>query len=1094
MKVERNALQKKVFPKLKELCMKHGCRFQPIDLRWGVREEAALNQQTMEICLEEIDRCLETTPRPNFIVLLGDRYGWRPLPYEIPVEEFEAILLNLPQDQEENQHQKALLENWYHRDDNADPPIYCLQPRRKKFKNEKKWTQVERNLRSIFLDAIKKMNLDDEAKVKYLASATEQEILHGALSVKENSKKVFCFFRRIKTPLNSSMNDYVDLDVNNNLDQDAREHSINLKNRLKRKFPEGIYNYEVEWSEKGITATHIDDLCNDVFNSLSEIISEEITQLEEKDAVKKEIEDHEKFGRERRKFFTGRVSILHRINKYIEGDKSQPLVIFGKSGSGKSALMAHAIKQVQERFPDSEVIYRFLGVTPNSSNGRALIESLCKQIGRILGEDMSSIPNDYKKLVMDFQKKLGTSISNKPLILFLDALDQLSNIDNARNLQWLPINLSERVRVIVSTIPSDCYENLKLKLPIKDFIEIEPLQHQEGETILNLWLKNANRTLQPAQKREVLNKFALNGLPLYLKLAFEEARHWKSFTDIKKTSLSPTVIGIIRYLFARLSLEPNHGKLMVSHSLGYLAASKNGLTEDELIDVLSQDKKVYENFEKRTRHQPPEEKLPVIVWSRLFFDLEPYLTERSADGTALLSFFHRQLSEVVEQEYLTGKVKINRHNALARYFALQDLYIMRDDKTVANLRKVSELPYHVVNSVKSKYESKEQELTVIKGTTDCLIEVSTEIIEDFNLHANEIKPIISWLVNLKEYDYVIKLTDATLDQLEKQGNWPTIQSISDSAIYIANIKDLKINNIRYQFALSRALYHMALYSDAIKLGENALILAEELENKAYQASINCHLGSVWRFEGDRAKAINYIRKAEDINLELDNPVIRGKCMFSRAIIEYDMDNLPKAREPYDLILEMVKNNNIRSGMGARICDLLRTRGLLWFVQDEFKLARASWELMKQYAEEMYGELPLKRAISRLTLIDIIEGKINIEQMKHAWKEELKILLLRQERASALTCYGEVAEVYIREGSLESLNEAIELCRQAEPIIKEINNLHTRAGINYVRGIRAIAEGKITEAKEYLEKSEELFGKWTSPYRYWVSKTFKRLGI
>ena len=88
---------------------------------------------------------------------------------------------------------------------------------------------MERNLRSIFIDAIDKMNLDDETKLKYLASATEQEILHGALNIKDNSKKVFCFFRRIITPLNASMNDYVDLDVKNNLDQDARERCINIK-------------------------------------------------------------------------------------------------------------------------------------------------------------------------------------------------------------------------------------------------------------------------------------------------------------------------------------------------------------------------------------------------------------------------------------------------------------------------------------------------------------------------------------------------------------------------------------------------------------------------------------------------------------------------------------------------------------------------------------------------------------------------------------------------------------------------------------------------------------------------------------------------
>jgi hypothetical protein len=80
LKEERNALQKYVFPRLRELCARHGCRFQAIDLRWGVREGAALDQQTMRICLEEIVRCQRVTLKPNLIVLLSHRYGWRPLP------------------------------------------------------------------------------------------------------------------------------------------------------------------------------------------------------------------------------------------------------------------------------------------------------------------------------------------------------------------------------------------------------------------------------------------------------------------------------------------------------------------------------------------------------------------------------------------------------------------------------------------------------------------------------------------------------------------------------------------------------------------------------------------------------------------------------------------------------------------------------------------------------------------------------------------------------------------------------------------------------------------------------------------------------
>jgi hypothetical protein len=52
LKVERNALQEKVFPELQKLCEANECRFQAVDLRWGVSEEAALDQQTMNICLK----------------------------------------------------------------------------------------------------------------------------------------------------------------------------------------------------------------------------------------------------------------------------------------------------------------------------------------------------------------------------------------------------------------------------------------------------------------------------------------------------------------------------------------------------------------------------------------------------------------------------------------------------------------------------------------------------------------------------------------------------------------------------------------------------------------------------------------------------------------------------------------------------------------------------------------------------------------------------------------------------------------------------------------------------------------------------------
>ena len=246
------------------------------------------------------------------------------------------------------------------------------------------------------------------------------------------------------------------------------------------------------------------------------------------------------------------------------------------------------------------------------------------------------------------------------------------------------------MRLIVSTLDSgECLTQLERKLSTANFVRLEPMPEEEGGKLLDLWLADARRRLQDDQRAEVLGKFEASGLPLYLKLEFEEARLWKSYGVPRR--LGADVSDMLRELFRRLSED--HGHMMVSRSLGYLAAAKNGLSEDELLDVLSLDNELLEDFVKRARHEPPERRLPVVVWSRLYFDLEAYLTERNIDGTNLLAFFHRQFDEVVAENYLVGDEKLRQHSGLAQFFGDQPLQIEKDGRRNPNLRKVSELPF-----------------------------------------------------------------------------------------------------------------------------------------------------------------------------------------------------------------------------------------------------------------------------------------------------------------------------------------------------------------------------------------------------------------
>ncbi|MGD8238788.1 MAG: DUF4062 domain-containing protein [Armatimonadota bacterium] len=690
LKAERDALQRHVFPRLRELCVAHGARFQAIDLRWGISEQASLDQQTMPVCLREIARCQHATPRPNFILLLGDRYGWRPLPAEIPADEFDEITGGTVEE-----HMERLLATWYRRDENAVPAVYCLEPRSGRYEDYGVWeVDVERPLREALVRAVETLQLSDDARLKYEASATEREIVHGALGVADAGEHVFGFFRRIEgLPDDERAWAYVDLDETGTVDDEAQRRLRQLKARLADHLPGNIHRYAARWSGQGITSEHLKALCEDVYEALSSVILAELARQREEDALERENAAHESFGEERRRLFTGRGDALRAIGDYLQGAAPQPLAIVGDAGSGKSALLAQAAAQARAAHPDAEVLVRFIGATPSSTDGRLLLTDLCRQVDRLYGSDETTLPDDYLGLCEAFLRRLGLSTADRPLLLFLDAVDQLSAADNARALVWLPATLPEHVRLVVSTIGGQQESLLRRKLPQSHIHVLLRMGPEEAEQLLDCWLDQAGRRLQPGQRREVLTKFASSGLPLYLKLGFEEARHWRSYTA--PLELADDIGGLLDAFFARLVAEVRHGQALVDSSLGYLAAARNGLTEDELLDLLSADQAVMDDFHRRSPKSPAVDRLPVVVWSRLYGDLEPYLTQQQADGTTTLTFYHpTTFGQAVRAAFLQNEREQERHRILAGYFAARPLTQIGPDGAIQReLRKLAELPY-----------------------------------------------------------------------------------------------------------------------------------------------------------------------------------------------------------------------------------------------------------------------------------------------------------------------------------------------------------------------------------------------------------------
>lgn len=630
---ERNALQRDVFPRLADACRSRGARFQAIDLRWGVREEAGLDHRTMDLCLTEIRRCKRTLLKPYFIVLLGDRYGWRPLPTAIDAGEFDRLLGHV-----DDPGDRDLLARWYRLDENAVPPHRLLAPRGDGYREWSEWDPVESRLRRILDTAARATGASTDALIKYEASATHQEILEGLGHDGEDAGDVFAFFRESAAP------------ADDRLAEVRRMLDVRLP-------PANVQRYHTG---------DIEQLCAAVLDRLSPIIEANLSSL----ASRSERDAHTAFARDRASGFVGRTAVLDAIAAYVAGEGARPLVVHGPSGSGKSAIMAVASE-------GASVVRRFVGATPEASSGIRLLQSLCHEIAARCGVDGKRVVT-FDEAAALFGQRLALATRERPLVVFIDALDQLAAGDPAATLAWLPSDLPPYCRVVVSST------DVLPALAAAPRIDVKPLTLEETALALDGWFAGARRRLQPAQQEMLFAACAQAGTPLYMKLAFEEARLWRSFDRLEQCRLGDGIDGIVDQLLERLSDPRNHGAVLVAHALGYLTAARYGLTEDELLALLAGDEDVWVSVvgEGTTRrHDPPLRRLPVVVWSRLYLDLEPYLTERAVPGGTTIAFFHRQLAERVRP----GRA---HHEALSAYFAAQPNWTGPQQP---NLRRLTEL-------------------------------------------------------------------------------------------------------------------------------------------------------------------------------------------------------------------------------------------------------------------------------------------------------------------------------------------------------------------------------------------------------------------
>lgn len=166
--------------------------------------------------------------------------------------------------------------------------------------------------------------------------------------------------------------------------------------------------------------------------------------------------------------------------------------------------------------------------------------------------------------------------------------------------------------------------------------------------------------------------------PLYIKALLDELRvfglHEELGNKIDYYLTAETVDDLYEKVLERLEKDyEQERKGIVSEAMSLIWASRRGLSETELLELLGKD----------------NEPLPHAYWSPLYLALEESLVSRSG----LLTFFHDYLRKAVEDRYfydpknkcLDAGKECREHLRLADYFEKREL----DD------RKADELPWQL---------------------------------------------------------------------------------------------------------------------------------------------------------------------------------------------------------------------------------------------------------------------------------------------------------------------------------------------------------------------------------------------------------------
>ena len=665
---ERELFMQQFVPSLSSLCMERGVLLSVVDMRWGITQATEKADGTLLACLSALDKS------DVFIGYFGARYGSSTLVAKNQGWINKAIDVCIRQ----------------------NPSIFGF--------------------------------LDNCRDISITAMEWQQAFLHGSNA--EDAGKPLCFFLYRSPEYDARMeseaqsrDDAFRANCYRIENTESAEAALRLRGAVRSKCVSsdtaaGCKGFLLEdYADPRVAAAVMNHICTKLFTRILQSLDIRCSSacLAHMVFARKKLGVFKDFGD-----YVGMVLLFIRRN--YKGF-SPILVLCGQSGSGKSSLMAAIVQNFWNdealKFASREyfIIYYFVGCNAVSTTLCSLLHLVYDEFARYLSE----IYPDAKDRLKPFDNydlndilpeiiNCFNTLGRKPcrLIIVIDALNQLIDEPyNTRNdvpsmLAWLPMQFPPMMRVVVSCIndttrgvynsASVIHYHLQERLANKDveWLEVEPFDEDQRRDVVEMWHSLYSKTVDEPVMAPVW-ECEMCANPVFLSLVMKCLVLYGSWATLMRTegnirdkllsaqSLSELIMIMIEHVEIRASTET--GRVgTVKNILMYIFCSREGLTMDELKDLLVQDWKLLD------RESSPS----IAVGPGFWLTLITYSMEHLLDcRQGLYNFSHDSVRQAVERAYFGNgklidelrdegealvsahKIKTNKHHRLALYFKVR---------------------------------------------------------------------------------------------------------------------------------------------------------------------------------------------------------------------------------------------------------------------------------------------------------------------------------------------------------------------------------------------------------------------------------------